>query len=374
MSAPLFPQLRWPIDLQIEKFDKDEILVVRCPLGIAPQPLLLVPAVSPILACFDGSMSLDEIHHKFTPHGVGRPLLEELVRILDEGLFLHGPRFHAAEQAIKLGFSQRTSRPAALAGLSYALDPVKLSEQLSAYLDSASVKGSQKNLICLVAPHIDYQRGWRTYGATYANLLSDNIDLYVVVGTAHQYSRRMFHLTLKDFETPLGSLQCDREFVGSLARLYGEERSFADEILHRQEHSLELQMPFIKFLRGEAMIAPILVGSFHQMLNSGKSPEEFEEYETFASALSETISDQIRAGRSVAFVAGVDMAHVGRAFGDSGSLTAEFMQQVKDRDHEYLRAVSNQSKRSLWEHIESDVDARRICGFPTMYTIIDVLD
>jgi AmmeMemoRadiSam system protein B len=67
------------------------------------------------------------------------------------------------------------------------------------------------------------------------------------------------------------------------------------------------------------------------------------------------------------------MAHIGRAFGDPGALTPERMREIAARDARYLDAIEKQDKRALFDHIAEDRDARRICGFPTMYTVLDVL-
>ena len=122
------------------------------------------------------------------------------------------------------------------------------------------------------------------------------------------------------------------------------------------------------------MIAPILVGSFYQMLTSGKPPHEFAIYEDFISSLTEGCRERLATGASICVIAGVDMAHVGPHFGDAQALTPEYMQQVEVRDRAYLEAIKAQDKNALWEHIASDNDQRRICGFPTMYTILDLFD
>ena len=222
--------------------------------------------------------------------------------------------------------------------------------------------------------HIDYRRGALCYGTTYNHLKQEDHNLYIVIGTSHQYSRHLFHLTTKDFESPLGKLHCDKQFVKKLANQYGEIRSFADEILHKKEHSLELQLPFIKRLKNNPTIVPILVGSFHHMLKSGKWPENFEEYDKFVSCFCDCLKDYISGGKKICIIAGVDMAHVGKHFGDSDSLSPAFMDKIAERDKEYLNTIVKQDKHAMFSHIAEDQDARRICGFPTMYTVIDCLE
>jgi MEMO1 family protein len=376
-DARLYPKLRHPIDLRIEKVEREEILLVNCPLGIAPQPLALVAAVAPLVGSFDGTSSVEEIAGRFSQYGVTKELLNELIELLDTNLYLATPRFFTVERNLRADYHKLASRAPSHAGLSYPAARDQLERFIDAYLKQEAPFEAPLpagRLLALKAPHIDYQRGGVSYGLTYKHLRPHNHDVYVLMGTAHQFSRHMFHLTRKDFDNPLGMLPSDKALVDEIARRYGVERSFADEILHRREHSLELQLPFIRRVRELPTILPILVGGFHHMLSSEKPPGDYEEYDTFVEALAESLNDRRKAGQSICFIAGVDMAHVGRAFGDSGALTPEQMKAIESKDRLYLRHIESHDKDALFAHVAEDGDARRICGFPTMYTLLDVME
>lgn len=373
-----FPKLRWPLDIRLEKLPDQEVLVLSCPSGIAPGPLALVPAVGPLLGCFEGHLSIDQITAKFSPLGVRRELVEELVRLLDEHLFLSSPRFFAADRAARDEFKSSSRRLPALAGTGYSPDADSLRQQVDHYLEqadkSAQCSIEQGVIGAIISPHIDYRRGSECYGLTYRHLRGQRHQLYILLGTAHQYSKRLFHLTSKDFETPLGLMRHEKDFVSRLAGKHGLDRSFEDEFLHRREHSLELQLPFLARLQPQASIVPILVGSFHHLLGVSKLPNDDEEYESFASALAEGVVEKRKAGVSVCFIAGVDLAHIGKAFGDSGALSPEIMASIAGRDRILLDAISTHDKRKFFGHIAEDADARRVCGFPALYTLLDVLE
>lgn len=375
-SDATFPKLRWPVDLRMEKIDGNEYLVVNCPLGVSPSPLVLIGAVAPIVASFDGAMSIDAIVAKFAPYGVQAPIVQELIALLDNGLFMATPRFFEAEKQMKEEFLHAETRPPSLAGRSYPDVRPLLEAEVDRYLGEGPlvVPATSAPMAGLVSPHIDYRRGGACYGVTYNYLRGLTHDLYLIMGTSHQYSQRLFHLTRKHFENPLGLLRCDREIVDEVALRHGKERSFADEFLHKREHSLELQIPFLSRVAGSPDIMPILVGSFHQMAISGRSPSENEEYESFVGSLTESLRTRMRAGKRICIIAGVDMAHVGQSFGDSSPLTPERMAGIEHRDREYLETIVAQDKARMFAHIAEDGDARRICGFPTMYTIIDLFD
>lgn len=367
------PKVRWPLDMQMHDLGDQKVFVVRCPLGITAQPLCLMPGFAPIVAHFDGSRTSDEIVSMFASSGLTPEILQQLIQHLDDHLFMANARFFAAEKLARESFETSPIRPAALAGGAYPVDRGVLAQTIKGYLEPYEVATEARELSCLVAPHIDYHRGGACYGAAYPRLAESSADLYIVIGTAHQYSPLLYHLCAKDFESPLGKHPCDLDFVSHLARLYGLERSFKDQYLHRREHSLELQLPFLSAVRPGVSLVPILVGGFHQMVEAGRYPEEWEAYETFAGALTEVCRERRQRGQKITFLAGVDMAHIGGAFGDPGALTPERMREIAARDARYLDAIEKQDKRALFDHIAEDRDARRICGFPTMYTVLDVL-
>ncbi len=335
---------------------------------------MLMPGLGPILGKFDGQNSRQDLANQFASFGVTLELVDQLSSLLDSHFYLNTPVFHQHVREVKQSFDVLPERPNSLAALNYSSDPAELKRQLAGWLSAGrDLKFSSSPLLTLVSPHIDYRRGSSCYGRAYQALNNQEHDLHILIGTAHQYSPHTFHLCDKDFHTPLRLLPCDHNFMADLALGYGAERSYADQYLHKQEHSLELQTPFLANLDRATKIAPILVGSFYNFLKSGKYPEEYEHYESFAVSLTQAIQQRIQVGQRIAFIAGVDMAHIGQYFGDQNKLTPAFLEQVRERDQQYLKLLCQQNAHALFDHIAEDLDARRICGFPSMYLILDVL-
>lgn len=377
----IYPKLRSPLNISIEQLPDQRVILISDPLGIVSQPLGLIYDIGPVLGCFDGVHSTESILGKFQGLGLTPPILQNLIQLLDSSLFLETPKFFSAAAELKSTFQKAEIRQAALAGLGYAASRDTLEVELDRYLvGSPKINLPNSEMIAIVAPHIDYNRGGACYGITYSNIIHSEQQLYIIIGTSHQYSPRLFHLTQKHFDTPLGTLACDRSFVNSLAARHGITRSFQDELLHRKEHSLELQLPFLKRIldlrapEKRISIVPILVGSFHTMISSGKLPSENEEYESFCSSIVECLQGVVKAGVKFCMLAGVDMAHVGKFFGDTFTLTADYLKEVESKDRQYLDAIAAQDKRAVFSHIAQDGDARRICGFPTMYIVLDIFD
>jgi hypothetical protein len=192
----------------------------------------------------------------------------------------------------------------------------------------------------------------------------------VILGVAHSGAENPFTATRKDFESPLGVSLADHEFMDSLCG----ELSFdilEDEIAHRNEHSIEFQIVFLQqLLSGRHKIVPVLIGSFHEMLALGKRPEEDERIASFFEAMRSTLA---QFGERVAVIVSVDLAHVGQRFGDAEPLSPQFLSRVEREDLDFLRAAELLDTDGVLESIARDNDARRVDGFPGIYTLLHVL-
>lgn len=388
----LLPKLRWPLEVSHHVIPNQdgqtqEIILLKCPFEIA-EPLPLNAAVGPLLQELSGKQSAHDIFLKYRSFGITLNLVEELVSLLDSSFYLESPSFLEKEAAYRRYYSKQDTREAALAGFVYPAAPAELCKLIEGYtsarldtteklalqsISTLEVETQGSSLLGIKSPHIDYRRGGRGYGLVFPSLYQRPGDIFVVIGTNHQYSRGLFHLTEKDFVTPLGSCRTDKDFVQQLAQGYGPIRSFAEEVVHKKEHSLELQLPFLQYKVQQPLIVPILVGSFHRYMSSGKRPETDDEYDSFVSALEKAIKSRQQQGMRVQFIAGVDIAHVGKQFGDSFELSEDILAVVQKRDNEYLRFIQQHDPASLFQHIAEDDDARRVCGFPTMYTLLDLM-
>src|SRR5258708_36239068 len=102
---------------------------------------------------------------------------------------------------------------------------------------------------------------------------------------------QLFTATRKDYMTPLGAVETDHDLVGRLAARYTQGDLFAEELLHRNEHSIEFQALFLAWALGTEgyKIVPILVGSFHEMTVNGTTPVSDERVGVVAWALTDEV-------------------------------------------------------------------------------------
>jgi MEMO1 family protein len=351
------------------------------PLGVFPDAVLVpIEGFQTVVRHFDGGTSLAQIQARVgleTGKLISTTELEHLVSQLDRAMVLDGPTFSAFQDR----FAREAVRPAALAGRSYAGTELALRAQLARFFADAQGAGipdgqngrSRSRLRGILSPHIDFHRGGPVYTWAYRELVEQSdADVFVILGVAHQYCTHRFALTTKDFDTPLGLVRTDREYVKRIAARAGSHL-FEDELAHRTEHSIEFQAVFLKFLLGgrrEFTIVPILVGSFHDLMEQEIDPIQSEEVLRFVEALREAES---RSGKKVVYIGGIDLSHVGPEFGDPGPVDAATLERVRGFDHVMLdRAVEHDPKG--WFGTAATLGNRwRVCGLAATYTMLHAM-
>lgn len=148
------------------------------------------------------------------------------------------------------------TRPPAVAGLFYPAEPQALRTNLARLLAENPATGPAAAK-ALIAPHAGYIYSGPVAARAY-NLLPPGMRRVVLLGPAHRVPLRGLALpTVSAFRTPLGDVPLDLDTLRSLDALPQVLRS--DEA-HRQEHSLEVQLPFLQARLGEFTLVPLLVG------------------------------------------------------------------------------------------------------------------
>ena len=374
------PRLRQHLDFQSTIVDGEQFVVVIDSLGITPAPVMLSPVSMAILSRLNGEHSLQQILDEGSPFGLTEELLLNFVDQLSTNHLIENEKTADLEQKLFNKFKDSPLRPAAHAGKVYSDDATELANSIDTYLtntkDAVASDKLADNITALICPHIDYRRGWQSYASAYhAMCHANDPDVIFVIGTSHQRGsgQSLFHLTDKDFEIPLGVLESEKDVVRDLAKRYDQTKSFADEYLHRSEHSLELQLPFIFHCYRNSKvpkIVPILVSSFHHLFDTGKYPIEIPEVEDFVMALAEMLKSLRNSNVNAMLYAGVDLSHMGMSFGDSQRLNDQTIAEIERRDRLLLECVLEKGDSALFDHMAEDRDQRRICGYPSMYTML----
>jgi hypothetical protein len=146
-------------------------------------------------------------------------------------------------------------RKPAVAGQFYPADAADLNSEISGYLDPKS--GKQDVLACIM-PHAGYMYSGPVAGAVVSRI---NIPEHVVLlGPNHTGQGTPFSLSSNGtWKTPLGEVNIDKELAEEI--LSGSQHIQEDSIAHLFEHSLEVELPFLQYLRKDFKIVPICLAS-----------------------------------------------------------------------------------------------------------------
>jgi len=150
-------------------------------------------------------------------------------------------------------------RDPAVAGLFYAAEPAALRESILALLRSASGSAAEPPK-ALIVPHAGYQYSGAVAAEAYRHLetVREQIDRVVLLGPAHRvWLEDMAVPSVAAFSTPLGDVAVDTAARDRIGQLPGVEVS---DTPHEQEHSLEVQLPFLQVALKDFSLLPILVG------------------------------------------------------------------------------------------------------------------
>ncbi|MEO0292776.1 MAG: AmmeMemoRadiSam system protein B [candidate division WOR-3 bacterium] len=148
-------------------------------------------------------------------------------------------------------------RKPVFAGSFYPRDSSLLSGTIDQYLNQAEVK-VEEEIFGLVSPHAGYDYSGLVAAFGYKALKGKNKKLVILLGPSHRYYVKGFSVYGGGkWETPLGVVEIDNDFA---SRIVSQSKLIINEPeAHSQEHSLEVQIPFLqKILNRDFKIVPIV--------------------------------------------------------------------------------------------------------------------
>ena len=149
-------------------------------------------------------------------------------------------------------------RPPAVAGLFYPTAATELESAVHAFLEGHAGTGPVPKAV--VAPHAGYVYSGPIAGTAYARVLPGRgrITRVVLLGPAHRTPDAGIAASGADaFATPLGQLAVD---TGARDALVDAGLVAIRDDAHAQEHSLEVQLPFVQVCLGDVTVLPLAVG------------------------------------------------------------------------------------------------------------------
>lgn len=155
--------------------------------------------------------------------------------------------------------AERSVRPAAVAGQFYPGEAEQLRAAVAGYLAAASPPALPGEPVALVVPHAGYEFSAATAAYAYKALAGHSYDTVVLLGPSHHVPVAGAALSPAGaWRTPLGEVAVDTELAASLRQVDPDCREQAEA--HAQEHSVEVQLPFLQTVLPQARIVPVALG------------------------------------------------------------------------------------------------------------------
>jgi AmmeMemoRadiSam system protein B len=357
-------------------YQGEPVFLLQDRLKLTEAAIVLPQFLGPLVMLCDGNNTLPEIKAALeVRYGLRLPqeTLESMLAQFDQALLLEGGIFEHFKQQAIAEYRAVPFRQPALAGLSYPADPEALRQMLQGYLDEVheipAVSPASRGII---SPHIDYQRGGPVYAQLWASAAEAvrQAELIIIFGTDHNGGNLgTINLTCQNYASPLGVMPTDQELAARLAAALGPQTVFADELLHRDEWSIELVLVWLQYMRGgkPCPVLPILSGSFlHFMMGQAKVEEE-----TKFSILLDVLREELTKRRTL-IVASGDLAHLGPAF-DGPPLDAAAQAQMKVDDKVLVDTLARGNASAFFELMQAGQYERNVCGLSPFYFILSAL-
>ena len=184
-------------------------------------------------------------------------------------------------------------REPAVAGMFYPDKPDLLSSDVKKYLENAKKEKIEGEIIALLSPHAGYMYSGQVAAYAYKLIEGKDLDSVVMIAPSHQALFKGASLYDRGgFRTPLGVVPIDVELSKKLMERR-KEIQFLPEA-HVQEHSLEVQIPFLQIVSKSFKLVPIVMEPYWS----------WETCQSLASAIAETVK-----GKKVLLVASSDLSH-----------------------------------------------------------------
>jgi AmmeMemoRadiSam system protein B len=209
-------------------------------------------------------------------------------------------------------------RTSPIAGTWYPGDSASIAAEVDECLAGVGGSPPPGRLVGLISPHAGLRYSGPVAAHAYALLRGRAGLTAVLVGPSHRVAFDGVAVAAHGtFETPLGRVPIDEEIA---SRLVAHGGKIVDEMRpHREEHSLEMQLPFLQHIVPDVRIVPVLMGS-----------QERGEAEMLALALVGALE-----GSDALLIASSDLSHYHPA-PEANALDAQVVEDVRRLDPEGL--------------------------------------
>ncbi|MDD5137037.1 MAG: AmmeMemoRadiSam system protein B [Candidatus Omnitrophica bacterium] len=230
------------------------------------------------------------------------------------------------------------TREAVVAGQFYPGTEDALAKEIRGMIDP---KAARRDCLGVVSPHAGYIYSGNVAGSVFSRI--NPVPVYVIIGPNHTGLGRPFGISqCRSWKTPLGEVIVDAALAAAIKKNSGRVED--DDISHKFEHSIEVQLPFLQYLHKDFRIVPIVAA--HAGLSA---------YREVGGAIAEAIKES-SLEKKVVVVASSDMTHY------------EPQAEAAKKDNEAIKAILALDEKALLERIGSF--GISMCGYAPVAIMI----
>jgi hypothetical protein len=368
--------LRGDLDFMPSPVEDRPGLLIRDSFRYSDSVLIVPPPLVQCLTCFDGQqteLDLRALLVKMSGQLEVGDIEDQLIEVLTRSGFLEDETFRTMKEQREREFTEASLRLPSHAGSAYPEDRAELADTMRQWMGEETQAANQGSLIGIAAPHVSPGGGYDSYRAAYRLLDPQYKDrTFVILGTSHYGAPERFGLTRKPYVTPWGESRTNTSLVDELTQ-NAPEAIGTEDYCHAVEHSIEFQVLFLQSIFGaDINVLPILCGSYAHSIYRGGKPESNEGVNRFLGVLGEIAA---REGDRLFWILGIDMAHMGKRYGDSFEALANEneMLAVGGRDRQRIDRVAAGDAAGFWELVQENHDDLKWCGSSPLYTFLKVM-
>lgn len=230
-------------------------------------------------------------------------------------------------------------RQPAVAGMFYPAEKNGLKNTILAMLADSRSEQFDGRIIGIISPHAGYIYSGRTAARAYKQIQSRQYDNVIVMAPSHFEYFDGCSIYFGDYETPLGIVGTNTEIAESIVSqspvVVKSSRG------HFQEHSLEVQIPFLQVCLRDFKLIPVLMGN-----------QDYLTAEALSNAVHAALLDPAFENQSTLIVGSSDLSHYYPA------------KIAKEMDGIVINDIEEFDERRLFEDIQSNVC--QACGYGAM--------
>lgn len=193
------------------------------------------------------------------------------------------------------------TRKPIVAGQFYPAQNDACIEELNDHIQSCPAAAKLPDTICAgIVPHAGWLFSGNVAAATFAAIKEKNprVHTFIIFGAAHSYLHREPAVYEKGFwRTPLGEIPIDQDIAEAIIKT---GTAISDPSVHSNEHSIEVQVPFIQYMFPGAKIVPVIT-------------PPCEESITLGDAAGKIIAEQ--SDKTIICIGSTDLTHYGPRYG-----------------------------------------------------------